>query len=260
MSEEQIVAEVQVPEAEVEARKFGWVPQEEFKGDPDTWRDADAFLKRGREINGFLRKDLDKLNNRNAALENELKEMRDAMQEFSKFHADTAKREYERALRDLRDLKKEAIAEGDGDRVVQIEEAIDQLKAEKLPEVKVPQEQPKIDPVFVAWRDQNQWYGSDEDMTVFADGFAERLRKSNPKLVGQDFLAEVEKKVKATFEKKTVSNRERPSPVDSSTPSRGTGSKKSYADLPAEAKQACEKFVKQGLLTKEQYVKEYFGD
>ena len=88
---------------------------------------------------------------------------------------------------------------------------------------------------------------------------AERLRKQKPELVGLDFLAEVEKKVQSTF-KKEVRPSARPSPVDVSTPSRGSTSKKSYADLPAEAKQACDKFVKQGLLSKDQYVKDYFGE
>ena len=73
-----------------------------------------------------------------------------------------------------------------------------------------------------------------------------------------DFLASRKEKVQSTFKKSTPSAR--PSPVDVSTPSRGSTSKKSYADLPAEAKQACDKFVKQGLLSKDQYVKDYFGE
>ena len=160
MSEENVVVDVATPNpSEVEARKFGWVPQEEFHGDPNQWRDADTFLRKGREINGFLRKDLEKLNTRNATLEAELTEPRETMTEFSKFHQETAKREYDRALRDLRELKKEAIAEGDGDRVVQIEDAIDQLKQEKLPEVKAPKEPPKVDPVFIQWRTEPVvWY------------------------------------------------------------------------------------------------------
>ena len=33
--------------------------------------------------------------------------------------------------------------------------------------------------------------------------------------------------------------------------------KKSYENLPSEAKAACDKFVKQGLMTREEYVKEF---
>jgi hypothetical protein len=35
---------------------------------------------------------------------------------------------------------------------------------------------------------------------------------------------------------------------------------KSYAALPDDAKKACDRFVKQGLMTKEQYIKDYFGE
>ena len=28
-------------ESEVKAKRLGWVPQEDFKGDPDKWRDAE---------------------------------------------------------------------------------------------------------------------------------------------------------------------------------------------------------------------------
>lgn len=262
MSEEADIVQVVEPSpAENEARKFGWVPADEFKGEPEAWRDADEFLRRGREINGFLRKDLDKLNSRNATLEAELNEMKSTLTEFSKFHQETEKRAYERALKDLKEAKKEAIADGDGERVLAIEDEIEALKEVKPTEKKVaPQEQPQVDQVFIDWVEQNQWYSKDEDLTVFANGFAEHLRKQNPKLIGKKFLDEVEKKVKDAFPHRFENpNRERPSPVDASTPTRGATGKKSYNDLPAEAKQACDKFVKQGLLTKEQYVKEYFG-
>jgi hypothetical protein len=50
--------------------------------------------------------------------------------------------------------------------------------------------------------------------------------------------------------------------VDSSSDGRvPTGKKKKgYNDLPAEAKAACDKFVKQKLMTVEQYVNEYEWD
>jgi hypothetical protein len=250
---------VQPNTSEVEARKFGWVPQEEFKGDPNQWRDADAFLQRGREINGFLRKDLDKLNNRNAELEAQLTEMKSTIEEFSKFHKETEKRAYERAIADLKAEKKEAISDGDGDRVLQIEEQIERLTEEKKTVVAPKQEQPKVDPVFLQWKEQNSWYGTNEDLTVYADGFAQTLKQRNPALQGKAFLDAVEEKVKNVFKEQFgVPNRERPSPVDSSTAVRTSKNKRSYSDLPPEAKAACDKFVKQGLLTKDEYVAQFF--
>jgi hypothetical protein len=56
--------------------------------------------------------------------------------------------------------------------------------------------------------------------------------------------------------KKVTSNG---SPVESGSgrQSRQSPSSKSYENLPPEAKAACDRFVKQKLMTKEQYVSEY---
>ena len=95
---------------EVEAKQFGWVPQEDFKGNPDEWRDAETFLRRGKEINGFLRKDLDKIMRLNQSQAAELAEVRATMEEFKKFHNETEQRAYKRAFDALKAEKVEAIS------------------------------------------------------------------------------------------------------------------------------------------------------
>jgi hypothetical protein len=46
------------------ARAQGWVPQDEWDGDPTQWRDAQVFLERGEYFKtmGTQRKQIDKLN------------------------------------------------------------------------------------------------------------------------------------------------------------------------------------------------------
>lgn len=60
MSEENKAVEPEQQEGnevlEKEARVFGWVPKEDFRGSEDDWVDADTFVKRGKEINPILRK------------------------------------------------------------------------------------------------------------------------------------------------------------------------------------------------------------
>ena len=104
-----------------EAKRQGWVPEEEFNGPEGKWVDAETFVKKGKEINALLRKD-------NEFLKREVAEMKSTMVEFKKFHAETEKRAYERAMADLREQKKEAIAAGDGEKVLQVEDAMDELK------------------------------------------------------------------------------------------------------------------------------------
>ena len=40
----------QPAETEDKARRLGWVPKEEFKGDPENWRSADEFMARGEQL------------------------------------------------------------------------------------------------------------------------------------------------------------------------------------------------------------------
>ena len=53
------------------------------------------------------------------------------------------------------------------------------------------------------------------------------------------------------------------SPVERPAPGagygRGTGSRHRYEELPPEAKQACDMFVKQKLMSREEYVDSYFA-
>ena len=237
-----------------EAKRQGWVPQEDYNGPEDKWVDAETFVKKGKEINALLRKD-------NDFLKREVAEMKTTMMEFKKFHAETEKRAYERAMSDLREQKKEAISTGDGDKVLQIDDAIDELKSRKI-EAKAERPSNQPDPSFVSWNEENKWFGSDTELTNEANLIGEVIKRQNPTLIGSEFLDEVTKRVKKMYpEKFTNSNRARPSPVEGTTAPKATGKNgKGFNDLPPEAKAACQKFEKNGLLTRDQYLKEYFGE
>jgi hypothetical protein len=252
--EAQTTAAQQIDEETLkEAKRQGWVPEEEFNGPEGKWVDAETFVKKGKEINALLRKD-------NEFLKREVADMKTTMMEFKKFHADTEKRAYDRAMADLRDQKKEAISQGDGDRVLQIDDAIDSLKESKP--VAKPAAAPQPDATFVQWSEDNKWYVSDPQLKSEADMIGEVIKRQNPTLIGQDFLNEVTTRVKRMYpEKFTNVNRARPSPVEGTTAPKATAKAgKSFRDLPPEAQQACQKFEKQGLITREAYLKEYFGE
>lgn len=258
MDEEgQTVAEPAVDEETLaEAKRQGWVPEEEFNGPEGKWVDAETFVKKGKEINALLRKD-------NEFLKREVAEMKSTMIEFKKFHAETEKRAYERAMADLREQKKEAIAAGDGEKVLQVDDAIEDLKTARKEEkaAATPSNQP--DPAFLEWADNNPWFGTDKELTDEANLIGAVVKQQKPHLAGSDFLDEVTKRVKKMYpEKFTNANRNRPNPVEGTTAPKATNSRgaKGFNDLPPEAKAACQKFEKQGLMTKEQYIKEYFGE
>lgn len=253
--------------AQTEARKFGWTPKEEFKGDETQWKTAEEFLQRGKEINGFLRKDLERIQGKNLTLEQELREVRKAVEEFKGFHAETAERAYKKALKDLQDKKKEAIVLGDGEAVIEVENQIDELKESRVKQEVTSTEATKEVPdaiyqeQFIAWQSENPWFNEDKALRAAASGFADEVKYENPNLKGKAFLEAVSEKVKGAFpDRFDESPREKHPSVEGNSGggNRSGSNKKSYADLPSDAKAACDKFVKQGLITKEQYIIDYF--
>ena len=248
--------------AEAEARLIGWRPREEYTGPEERWKTAEEFLEEGKHINGFLRKDLDKLRSELARRDASLAEMKQAIQEFSAHHEKTVKAEYERAVRDLRAARKQALRENDGETVVQLEEQLEALGPPPTPR-RPTQPAPNLaqDPVWVDWLGENDWFQKDPKRRGLANGYSEILRAEQPELVGRPFLDEVTRRVQADFPELFGQARSRPQQV--LTGGRGSAApsgRKSYADLPAEAREACDKFVRLGLVkSKEDYVKDYFG-
>ena len=274
MSEE-IQQEVQqeapeVNEVEQEARAQGWVAQEEFRGKEDDWVDAETFVRRGKEIMPILRKNNERLLKELNEAKKAAEEAREAAREFKQYQKELTERktkELETQLEQLKQAKREAISSGDGDRVIAIDDAIDDIKDQKAQakeelkeaEKKAAQQQaPQVDPSVGVWLDKNDWYGKDNRLTSIANGIGEDIRRIDPTLQGEAFFRKLDEELAQElphrFGKKTVNN---PIDVGTGTVSRGPRSKKSYENLPADAKAACDKFVKQGLMTKEDYVKDY---
>lgn len=258
------VIDTQPSEAEVKARRLGWVPQEEFKGDPEHWRDADAFLKRGEEIQGFMKADLERLHTVLNARDKEIAEIRSAMDDFRKFHNETEARAYKRAIEELKQLKAVAVEQGDGAKVVELDDQIDQLKeAQRNPEPAKKEDGPAPDyRDFNAWLPDNRWYAEDKELQEMADAFGDVIQRNNPELKGKAFLDEVTKRVKKAAPDKFENPARSQATVGTSSDNRVAGGKKkkTYNDLPADAKAACDKFVKQKLMTVEQYLAEYSWD
>lgn len=272
MSDEQVVEQVEQsvnPAIEKEARMLGWVPKEEFR-DGDSWVDAETFVKRGKEINPILRKNNELLLKKLEKADAEIAEVKKAAKEFEKFQKEQAERkvqEISKQLEALKQSRKEAISSGDGDAVVAIEEQMDSLKEEQQSvkeTAKAPKQEPVhetqvLDPLVVAWMEKNTWFGQDRRMTAMADVIGRELNERSPHLRGQAFFDALDEALLEEMPEK-LGKKERANPVEGSSKgtSRPTGPKgRSYKDLPADAKAACDRFVKQGFMTQEQYVAEY---
>jgi len=275
MSDEQVVEQQQeAPEYESEAKAQGWVPKDDFRGSENDWVDAETFVRRGREIMPILRKNNEKLLKELAEAKKAANEAREAALEFKQFQKEQYERkskDLETQLEQLKMAKRDAINTGDGDRVLAIDDAMDAIKEERLEakaEVKKAEEAAKAtpqiteDPMLNAWIDRNDWFGKDTKMTAVANSLGVELRRENPSLIGEAFLKKLDEELAEMIPEK-FGKKKTPNPMEgtSSTNTRPvTGGKKSYNSLPPEAKAACDRFTKQGLMTREQYVADYDWD
>ena len=272
------IQEQQAPEVNEavakEARIFGWVPREEFRGSDEEWVDAEVFVKRGKEINPILRKNNETLMKKLDEKTKEIDSIKASVEEFKKFQKESNDRkvvELEVQIAELKTRKREAIAEGNGDLVVDIDDQLDEIKeaqreaksdAKKKAEddAAPPQTTVPDDPALQDWLGRNKWFGEDADMTEVANGLGASVRKQFPHLSGQAFLDKLDDKIVEYFPHKVLGNKARGSAVDSSGDVRsnsGSG-KKSYDNLPADAKAACDRFIKNGWIkSKQEYVESY---
>lgn len=226
------------------ARRMGWAPKDQFKGDPSKWVDADRFVERGETEIPLLR----------AQVRNLEKGIRD----FAQYHSQVEHRTYERAKRELEAKANEAKQSLDFDAYESARNDLSQLEATKPQPVQPPQAHEN--PEFSHWADRNQWYGRDRELTAYAESIGAYVRQTNPDIQGQDFLDAVAAKVRKEFPNRFENpRRSAPSAVERAPEGGKRGNGKGYNDLPGDAKSACDRYVKLGVLTREQYLKDYFG-
>lgn len=195
---------------EADAKEYGWVPQDQFKGDPDKWRPAEEFVRRGEEILPIVRK-------QNERLASEVKELRETNERMSRMFEKTTQRikaEYEAQIDGLKVQRREAIKEGDADRVEQLDQRIDTLKAEVKDEPTAsatPEAGSKEHKALVkAFADANPWFLDEPDLASYAEQFSIRNAQLNDGISFEDNMkatvAAVRKKFPTYFGNASASN------------------------------------------------------
>lgn len=231
---------------EAEARKQGWTPKEDFKGDPNRWIDAEAFVKRADEVMPFLQK-------QNKALKRELDDMKRQMRKSAEFFTQAETRAYERALADLQKRHDEALETGNVAEGRRVLAEMRDLKAPEAPQLDEPVEHRDAAKSFAEWIDANDWYVKDADRRAYADIQAQAMGPAVAYDGGPEaWLEELGRRVERKFAAP------KPNPANPGGNRSGARGGKGYADLPPEAKAVCDKWVRQGIIkSRDDYVKSY---
>lgn len=239
------------------AREMGWRPREEFRGDPEKWVDAETFVSRGEHYIPIINADRRKLREKAEELEAGLRETRDllrasqeAIEELKKYHADDTRRQVEAARKQLIEQLKEARDSGDVDAELKLQRQLNKAEAALEAEPPAPSPAPAAapapvkDPDFEAWLAENQWFTTSPRKRGLAMGVADEI-KSDPAtkhLTGKAFY----QKLSEELEKEPGFGGDRPDKVSGgrpnggSAPSSGGSRTRTYADLPSDAKAACD--------------------
>jgi hypothetical protein len=113
---------------------------------------------------------------------------------------------------------------------------------------------------FEAWREANPWFGKDKAMTAACGAIGQEVLDEG--YTGKAQIKEVDRRIREAFPEKfakpTNPNRFGAQAVEGAgAPARRAG--KSRSDLPADARATMDRWIKEGLITEAEYLKDFFA-
>lgn len=187
----------QSQELEREARKMGWVPQDEWKGRDEDWKDADTWVAKGKEIGPIV----------NAKLKAEVAELKASFKRLETMGEKTLARELERQRVQLTEKfdaqKREAVKLGDEDAYDKAEKAqrtalkdLDETAKDKIDEAPAkggirPAEKAIIDD----WMGDNSWFKDSAKLRRDMDDNFDDVSREMPGATMADKLAAAKERV-----------------------------------------------------------------
>lgn len=249
--------------SEIEQKAFdmGHIPRNQFKGDPEKYVSAEEFIKRTENYMPIIKAQVKRQ-------DREIAELKSTLQQFGEYHTKTEQRAYEKALNDLREQRAQAIATGDGAAFDRVDNEINAMRDQvKVPKVEVKQQDSESDPVYVEWKSRNTWV-NDPKAEAWAFQYGNYLVNSGKAERGADVFEKISKAAKTEFPDKFNNPRRDTAPsVEGGIPAARRGGK-SYADIPASDRSACERMAKNGFPDDEkaqakfkaEYTKSYFQE
>jgi hypothetical protein len=262
--------EAELAAAEDQATRQGWMPKDQYKGDPKKWVDAKTFVERGERFVTNLQQEV-------AALRKELQDFQGTKAAFIKFHEESMEKkatELTEAISTLRIQRSEAQRDGDDEVVIQIEDRIELLKDQQK-ELKAPIKQEaaptapaKLDmdnPVLNEWiTDGNEWFRDEPKLRDYSIAVGEHLMKEGETARGRAFLDKVTAVMQRDFPRRFKSTGSSFGLGNATSGSGNVGGRsasvsgKTVRDLPEEDRALMKQFIKEGWTTEEKFLASYF--
>lgn len=241
-------------EAEItEAKAIGWVPKERFKGKPDDWVDAHEFLARGEKFIPFLKASKKKLEDKVdvqsrqiSELQNQLRANNMALEEIK---TTATKTDTNAEIAELRTQIASAMREQEYEKAEELREQLveKRMSLRNPQQAQVPGGAPAGIEQTPEWREfleENPWWVSDAGLRAAAVEVAKEMDRNGeltPMTGPRERLSKIAEEVRERY--MTNTRRSAPSKVGSSRPAPRRTNGRTYADLPPDAKQACDNYV-----------------
>jgi len=229
---------------EEKARAKGWVPEDEWNNPDKEWIDAKEFLQR----DSFFKKI--------SSLKYEISQLRESMKAREEQHIKLLEKERKEAIERLKKEKKEALTMGEVEKALTIDEELDTLRDAAVEVQPLPTEPP---PEFVNWVGENSWYHEYPSLRAEADAIGPAIAQTNPGLSYQEVLEKVTKQIKLShpdvFPRKQVNSKAEPG--NKRQTRKSSGKSITLKDLPEHDQRVARTLIRNGVLTEEEYLKDY---
>lgn len=241
---------------EAEARKQGWAPLDEFRGDREDWLPADEYVRMGdpkylRKALKETRKAVSKLEQVIATKDAEFGERLERFERMSK--AQRAK-----LYQDIEASRRQAVEEGDTKRYDELNRAeaalYEQEREAEKPAAPTAEKAPQAPhPDVDAWVKANPWFVKDKALNRLALGLDEQLMEEEPELTVPERLAKVRREVIKRFPEKFRKPGSGGAPANGHSAVEGGGrmppakAVKGWAEIPAEDKTIIKRHIEEGL-------------
>lgn len=253
---------------EAEARAQGWVPETEWKGEkkPTKFLDAKTFVERGEEILPVVRRENQQLKRQLDETKSDFQKRLERIEKANNSAFEALKRQHEADLASVKAKQRAAVEAGDTAEFDRLDKARADLEkaAPQAPEKVTTDPGDDLKTRQDKWRAENEWFDTDFDLQDWAIRYSDFHGRKHPHLSFEENMAAVTAEAKKRFPEKFGGKKGGgQSAVDSGSDFAGVfkSKTKTEADLPAEARAAGERYVKQGLYKDlKAYAKEYWAN
>ncbi|QOR55458.1 MAG: hypothetical protein ULS35scaffold63_15 [Phage 33_17] len=240
-------------------------------GSDRPWMDYQEFNRKAQEIAPIRNERLRDLGKENEELKHIIQDMNKQIKELASYNKIKEEREISQRAFDLERQMMQAREDQDFQSWETLQKQKIELEKTKYkfqePEpTETPYDSNSPQPLnhdqraaIGSWMQENSWYGSDPELTLEADNYFQQvISQTLHKVPMRNNLQAMKQKVIEKYPSKFETKP--PIHVESSTNSAfgSISSKKTYWNLPPADKRLCDAGVASGLITREQYVANYF--